>query len=298
MRTRIFCFIPLILAGCGVSSLSKSGTSTATSAAASTGGLLISEFYPASGTLESPPTSVQVQFNSSTVNYAQAALASNYTLNCAGAAVSATSVNFTYGSYYATATFASQSASSGTTCYFSVSGNIYDNNGSSLGGTTEQAYLISSSGSYFSWSYLASVSYLSAIGGIGGASFSEAGADGLALAGFNLRVGTYLEGLKGVWMNSTGTSSYGTVHGTSPTTASVSCPSGQRITGLQGYYGTYLNAIGFTCKNSAQTVSSQSSLTGTATGTYFEIQCSAGRFVTAIHGRSGTLVDQIGIGCR
>ena len=55
---------------------------------------------------------------------------------------------------------------------------------------------------------------------------------------------------------------------------------------------------GITCMNAGQTLSYQSSLVGTASGTSFSYSCGSGQFATVLYGRAGSLVDQVGLGCR
>jgi len=73
----------------------------------------VTQFTPASGNLSGLPTTVQIQFSSSSLNITQATLASNYTLTCNSSAVIASSVAYTYGSAYVTITLPGITVSSG-----------------------------------------------------------------------------------------------------------------------------------------------------------------------------------------
>ncbi|MGZ3653411.1 MAG: hypothetical protein ACXWR1_20240 [Bdellovibrionota bacterium] len=298
MRLSLIFILTPALTGCGLNGLHPA-TSTASSIGTGTiGALSVTQFTPASGNLAGVPATVQIQFSSSSLNITQATLASNYTMACSSSAVIASNVAYTYGNPYVTVTIPAITVSSGDTCSLIVSLNVTDTAGNQLSGTREADYFMTAASSAFSWNEQTTTIYTSAMGGSGGGSFNDAGADGLALSGLNLYVNTLIMGVNGAWTNGAGTVSYGGVHGSSPTATSLSCPSGYRVTGLYGYYGAYVNGVGLYCKNSSQSLSYTSPLQGSASGSSFTVSCDPGQFATSLYGSSGAYVDAIGIGCR
>jgi hypothetical protein len=289
--------LTLPLHGCGnlIGASAKTLSSTATTA---NGTLVINSFSPPTSSLAATPTSVVVYFNESNLDVTSASTASNYVLTCNASSTVASQAYYVYGTSYVTVTLPAISATIGDVCSLFVSANVIDTSGAALSGTREADYYMTSASSAFNWAESASTAFTSIMGGNGGSSYNDAGADGLALSGLNLNVNTLIMGVNGAWSNAAGTISYGGVHGSSPTSSSLTCPSGYRITGIFGYYSTYVEAVGIYCKNATQTMSYTSAQLGTATGSTFSVSCNAGQFATSLYGSSGAYVDGIGIGCR
>lgn len=298
MRVLLLLTTALLVPGCGNLIGANRSTTTASTTSTSSGSLSVTAFSPASSTLSATPTTVVVYFSESNLNSGSATTASNYTLTCNSSSTAATSASYVYGTNYVTVTLPAISANSGDTCSMFVSLNVNDTNGAIISGNREVDYFMNASTSAFSWSEAASVTYTSAVGGSGGSAYNDAGADGLALSGLNLNVNSLIMGVNGAWSNSAGTVSYGGVHGTSPTATSLTCPAGYRVTGVFGYYSTYVEGIGIYCKNSTQSLSYTSSMMGTASGSSFSISCNSGQFATSLYGNAGAYVDSLGIGCR
>jgi hypothetical protein len=292
----ISALLTLPLHGCG--NLIGAPAKTLPSSATTTGSLVINSFSPATSSLAATPTSVVVNFNESNLDVTSTSTASNYVLTCSASSTIATQAYYVYGTSSVNLTLPAISATSGDVCSLFVSANVVDTTGAAVSGNREADYYMTAGTSAFSWSESASTTYSSIMGGSGGASYNDAGADGLALSGLNLNVNSLIMGVTGAWSNSAGTVSYGGVHGSSPTSSSLTCPSGYRITGIFGYYSAYVEAVGIYCKNSTQTLSFTSSQLGTATGSTFSVSCNSGQFATSIYGNAGAYVDGIGVGCR
>jgi hypothetical protein len=268
--------------------------------------LQVVQFYPASGSLASPPSAIQVIFNSSTLDANSDAFAANltnkYWINCGVNNLAPTAVAYSAGSNTVSVSLPPITGlAAGATCNFYVSGSIRDANGNQLTGAPVATYQIGGSGSS-GWVENSVITLTAAAGGSGGTAFQDSSTSGVVLTGLMIQTATYLDGVVGqfqVAFNTSSSTSNGQPHGTtSAINAQLSCPAGYAVTGLIGRADTYVEAIGLVCKNQDQSQTSQTPITGGAGGNAFSISCPSGQFATDLKGSAGTLIDQIQLGCR
>lgn len=299
----------LLLSACGnlsgVAPKSLSGSNLVASNSGGTANSIVS-FTPAAGTYTNVPSTVQVNFNTSSLDPAGIAAISTYSITCGGNPLAAQSVTYTPG-------FASVSVSlpsfyglaEGTSCVFSVSISLKDGSGNYVSGTHTVGWTISASGQSTgtgtTWNESATTSYTGTAGNNAGSSFMGVGGSGMVLSGLLLNGGQYVNGIAGLWSSgfaSTSTST-GPVQGASAGGfTQVSCPAGYRMTGVFGQQGPYVDQLGIICKTQDQSQTYTSSSFGTAAGTSFTLSCPAGQFATDLDGMSDGYLEQLYLGCR
>ena len=172
---------------------------------------------------------------------------------------------------------------------------------------------------------LYSFDYGTQYGGGGGTYYADTCPTGYAMAGFNVRAGSEVDGIQGYCRQlgvstNTATDPYGydvavgagrTLSwrgGSGGTYRAPRCGTGEVVTGIFGRSGARIDQIGFRCSQlgiSGAPASDDVTLaTGTTLGaygggggTYFSYNCPAGEVVVGMRGRYGSRVDAFGVRC-
>lgn len=129
----------VVLAGCGIAAApptAKVDNST------SEGSLRITGYSPAAGAVTSFPTQVTIYFSEPMLDEVGLGALTLFTLNCGKGPFAAETVLYAYGAGSVAVTFATQDITSGTTCTLSVSSDMADENGNTLGGERTAAYTV------------------------------------------------------------------------------------------------------------------------------------------------------------
>lgn len=272
----------------------------------SSGVLGINSFSPASSTVSSLPSSVQVNFNETNIDVSSdsysALNTSNYTVNCGSGTYYVSSVTNS-GSGIVYVTMPSLSVSAGSTCVLTASGKIHDTNGYALSGTTTVSYYFSSSSSTSTWNEQSNTTTEGPAGVATGTTFYDKGSNGIALSGLNIHSGGYVDQITGIWevgFTSGSSQAYGPTHGGSGGSSNVNvmCPAGEQITGVFGTYSGEITSLGIICGLPGYPQAAQSSAYGGGGGTSFQINCPSGEFATDLAGYSGSYLEEIQLGCR